>query len=377
MADPERLDELRRRDGAADERWSFALRLALLLAGLAVAAIVLFLLVDLLILVFAAILVALMLGAIADLVRHVLPVGRTPATAIAIVLVVALIGVFLWALGSQLRAQTADLIGRVPELYASAQQYVGVEEVEDWLSERLQGFTDYLPHIAGFTATALATMAYALLVLTAGVYLALRPDYYRNGLLLLFPPRVRERAGETLDLTARALRLWLLGQLVAMLFVGILVTLGLWILGVPQALVLGLIAGVFEFLPFIGPFLGAAPAVGLALAEDPSLALWVVGLFVVIQQIESNVITPLVQQRAVKLPAAVTVFTIVAFAILFGPIGAFLAAPLTVVCFVFVTKLWVRDSLGEPVPIPGEPDDDAAAKPVKPRRRRQTRTKVR
>jgi predicted PurR-regulated permease PerM len=151
-----------------------------------------------------------------------------------------------------------------------------------------------------------------------------------------------------------ALRLWLRGQLIAMVVVGLLTGIGLWLLGLRSALVLGLLAGLLEFVPFLGPFLAAVPAILLALAVSPDLALWVLLLYVGVQQIEGYVLTPMVQQYAVELPGVILLFSLIGFGILFGMLGVILAAPLTVVCYVLVKRLYVIEALHTPTPIPGE-----------------------
>jgi predicted PurR-regulated permease PerM len=152
----------------------------------------------------------------------------------------------------------------------------------------------------------------------------------------------------------RALRLWLLGQLLAMFLVGAMIALGLWALGVPSALALGFIAGMLEFVPFLGPIIAALPGVAVGLGEGMETAVWVMALYFIVQQGEGYFIIPLVQQGTVALPPALTLFAIVAFGLLFGPLGILFATPLTVVAFVVVKKLWVRDTLHEETELPGE-----------------------
>jgi len=193
-----------------------------------------------------------------------------------------------------------------------------------------------------------------LLVLVGGIYLAAQPRLYRGGLVKLVPPGGRERVEQALDDSWRALRLWLLGRLVSMLFIGTLTGVGLWLLGIPGALALGIVAFILEFVPFIGPIIAAVPAILLALAFEPVKALWVAALYLGIQQLEGNVIEPLVQQRAVDLPPALLLFSIVAGAVVFGPAGVVFAAPLTVVLFVMVKRLYVRDALHTQTHMPGE-----------------------
>ena len=141
-----------------------------------------------------------------------------------------------------------------------------------------------------------------------------------------------------------------------MVVVGLLTGIGLWALGMPSALTLGLMAGVLEFIPFAGPILSAVPAVLLALAVSPDLALWVLLLYFAVQQFEGYVLTPLVQQYAVDLPGVVLLFSLLAFGALFGTLGVILAAPLTVVTYVLIKRLYVIETLHTPTPIPGEKD---------------------
>ena len=107
-------------------------------------------------------------------------------------------------------------------------------------------------------------------------------------------------------------------------------------------------------MPLIGPIVAAIPALLIALAAGWETALWTLLLYFAVQQVESNVITPIVQSQTVKLPPAVTVFAVVAFGLLFGWVGGLFATPLAVVVFVAIKKLWVRDTLGEPMRLPGE-----------------------
>ena len=143
----------------------------------------------------------------------------------------------------------------------------------------------------------------------------------------------------------RALRLWLKGQAIAMVVVGLLTGIGLWALGMPSAFALGLLAGVLEFIPFAGPIIAAVPAILLALAVSPELALWVMLLYFAVQQFEGNLLTPLVQQYAVDLPGVVLLFSLIGFGTLFGTLGVILAAPLAVVTMVLVKRLYVIETL--------------------------------
>jgi predicted PurR-regulated permease PerM len=195
-----------------------------------------------------------------------------------------------------------------------------------------------------------------VLVVIAGVFLASEPRLYRRGFLKLFPEDRHEAMAHAFDNTARALHLWLLGQLASMLIIGAFTWLGLWLVGVPSALMLGVIAGLAEFVPLLGPIFSAVPGLLLALLISPETALWALVVYVGIQQIESNLITPLVERRAVSLPPVVTLFGVLAMGVTFGFLGLLLSAPLTVVTYVLIKQLYVRDTLGQPTQVPGEKD---------------------
>ena len=125
---------------------------------------------------------------------------------------------------------------------------------------------------------------------------------------------------------------------------------GMWILGIPVALALGIIAGITNVIPYIGPFLGGTPAVLFALTQGPREALYVLILFIVIQQLEGNVIMPLIQRRAAGLPPVMTIFGVIGFGVLFGLPGVLVAAPLMVVAMVLVQRLYIEDVLGDELP---------------------------
>ena len=171
---------------------------------------------------------------------------------------------------------------------------------------------------------------------------------------MLLPPAHHARALDALEVTGAALSRWFLGQLATMLLVGVASGAAFWLIGLPSPLALGVIAGATNIVPFVGPILGAIPALVFATVIDLQTALWTLGAVFVIQQLEGNVITPMIQRQAVSLPPALVLFAIVVFGVTFGWLGVFLAVPLSVALSVLVKKLWVRQTLGEPTQVPGE-----------------------
>jgi predicted PurR-regulated permease PerM len=186
-----------------------------------------------------------------------------------------------------------------------------------------------------------------VIVLFTGLYLAAHPQPYIRGVMRMFPLARRQRIGEVLYACGYTLRWWLFGQLLAMGLVGLVMGVGLAIIGVPMAFALGVVAGLFEFIPTIGPVLGLLPALVLGLTNGGTTALWVLALYSVVQALESYLLTPLVQQRVVHLPPVVTIIGQVFFGWTVGPLGLLIAVPLIAVVMVVVQMLYVEDFLGD------------------------------
>ena len=334
-------------------------RRVLIVASIVVLSLLAWSLVDVLLLILGAVLVAVLLRALADPIARRTPLSDGWALATVALALVAAVGLAAWLFGAEVRAQVAELADRLPEAWRSFEQRLGATDLGERLISRAQDAApdagSVVSGLAGVVTSFVGGLADLLLIVFGGLYLAAQPGLYRRGVLLLLPAgRSRERIAGTLDASGAALRLWLLGQLVAMAFLFVLTGLGLWAIGVPAALALALLAGLAQFVPLIGPIVAAIPALLIALSEGLQIALWTLLLYVAIQQVESNLITPLVQRQAVSLPPAVTLFAVVAFGLLFGPLGVLLATPLAVIVLVAVTKLWVRDVLGELTVLPGD-----------------------
>lgn len=186
----------------------------------------------------------------------------------------------------------------------------------------------------------------AFLVLFVTVFLAVEPNLYKDAIVSMFPVRLRSRASQVLEACARGLWRWLLGQAFAMLLIGTLTTLGLYLVGMEFALTLGIMAGLLQFIPYIGPYLSAVPAVLVAVTVSPQLVISVIVLYFVIQVVESNFITPFVLQKNADLPPAFTLLSTVVFGVLFGPIGVIVATPLAVLLLVLYQELYQRGVLG-------------------------------
>jgi predicted PurR-regulated permease PerM len=173
------------------------------------------------------------------------------------------------------------------------------------------------------------------------VYLVVHPTMMVDGFVSLFPAGRRERVRDVLGKMYQAVRKWFLGQLSAMVIIGALTTIALYIIGIPYAFFIGALSGILAFIPLIGTFISLIPQVILALAVDPVLVVWVLLSSIAIHQIEAHVIHPVVMSRAVTLHPVVVVSAILIMGTLFHVIGLLLAVPLVAALSVLVRELWI------------------------------------
>ena len=336
-------------------------RRVLIVLGLAAVFFLIWQLRVLLLMLFGAIVIASIFRAVSDMICKYTRAPSSVAIGLSILLVLGSVGALVALFGNHVAQQVQSLRETLPAAWRALEARIG----NIGLSEQLDRLVSTITTpggsgLSGFGRTLISIgsgIADLLVVIFAGIYLATQPNFYRVGAIKLVPPARRKIAAEAMLESERALRLWLKGQAIAMVVVGLLTGFGLWLLGMPSALTLGLLAGALEFIPFAGPIISAIPAVLLAAAVSPDLALWVTLLYLAIQQFEGNVLSPMIQQYAVDLPGAVLLFSLIGFGSLFGTLGVILAAPLAVVMMVLVKRLYIIETLDTPTPIPGETKD--------------------
>lgn len=331
-------------------------RRVLFVAGVALGALVLWRIYEILLLVFAAALLATVLRALADLISRYTRLPDAVAYGLAIAVTLGLFAGAVWIFGAQASAQVNALAERLPQAIASLREWMDGQAWLRPIAENVdpQGSAGGIAlRLGGFALTGFDVVAGLVLILFGALYFGAQPALYRRGLVLLFPPRLHQQLCEALELAAYAMRRWLLGQLVDMALVGVLTGVGLWAIGTPSPLALGVLSGLASFVPYVGPIAAGALAVLVAAAQSLELGLWTAALYIGVQQVEGHLIMPFVQRWTIALPPALGVFAVVAMGYLLGPLGVILATPLTVVLFVLAKKLYLHDTLGEQVAIKG------------------------
>lgn len=313
------------------------------------------------VLLFGAVLIATIIRAVAGPLKKHLRLPDAIAVAIAVILIVGLVGSTVWMISSQITSQTEQMSEAMPKAVATIDEWLGgfgmQHPVQSWLGHFKSDNSVIVAHFEGWLSSLTLVVTSMLIVVFGGIFLAAQPRFYGVGAIKLIPPERRALIAEAGADSAVALRLWLKGQIVAMVAIGVLTYVGFLIIGIPSALVLSIIAGLLEFVPYAGAVASAIPAVMVALVQGPEYAVWTVVMYVVVHHLEAYVLQPVVQQWAVEVPAVIMLFSLLAFGLLFGFIGILFAAPLAVVSYVLVKRLYVVEALDTPTPIPGEKKD--------------------
>jgi predicted PurR-regulated permease PerM len=234
-------------------------------------------------------------------------------------------------LSERIPGQTGDDVGILTRL---------TQQLPDFISQLFGNFY-------GLFTNSIEIILSLLLILVVTIMLLASPGSYRRAFLLVFPRFYRRRVDNILAECEIALTGWLIGILFNMTVIGVFSGLGLWLLGVPLPLANASLAGLLTFIPNLGPTLSVIPPTALALLDAPWKALAVVGLYVLIQQVESNILTPLVMRHQVSLLPAVTLLSQLAFSIFFGFMGLLLALPLLVVAQVCLKEVLVEDVMND------------------------------
>ncbi len=338
---------------------------------------------------------------------------RVPRGLGAILIVLAFIGALV-GLG---RATAPSITGQMRELKTQLPQ--AIRRIQEWAQERQQGVTEVLQQVApdaagapqdgkperggepsqkereapadqrdearsdtksppslgegladqiggvgrylfGFFSSTLAALGGLILILFVAIFVAVDARTYHAGLMHLFPHRMRPRAGEVLSATATMLRRWLFTQFIAMLVVGALTSVVLLLLDVKAALGLGIIAGVLEFIPIAGPILAAVPGIAMSFLDGPEKAVYVTLAYIAIQQVEANLVTPLLMKRGLEIPPVLTITAQGALSLVFGFVGLLVAVPLLAATIVPIKMLYVQDVVGDEVKLPGQSTDSTS-----------------
>jgi predicted PurR-regulated permease PerM len=329
-----------------------------------------------LLLAFGAIVFSTVIRSVGDGLARITKLRGRWAVLAAVLLLAAGIGALFWLFGLRIADEFTQLQQALPQGVQSIRKWAGtlphggaiVSAVDDALQ------SDGIAKFAAAARIATAALTTAVVMAFAAIYFAIDPGLYRRGVLSLVPLAKREQVARAVDRAGEALTKWVRAQLVLMLAVGTLTGVGLAVVGVPLAFSLALIIGLFEFIPLLGPILGAVPGILLAFTKGPDAALYALLVYVGVQQFENNLMTPLVQRWAVQLPPALALFAAIAGGLTFGLLGVVFATPLAVVVMVLLQELYVKDTLERGGAAPARPRGRHRRRPPEAGREVQTQT---
>lgn len=281
----------------------------------------------------------------------------------------------------QAREFAQSLPGLVSEVQALLEGFQSASGIDLGLQlgpadifDRIRGFVsgDVFSVVADLGGSLANGISLAFVALIATIYLVMNPRPLIQGFVSFFPAGWRPETREILVKMYHAVQKWFLGQLTSMTIIGVFSAIALSIIGIPFAVLLGLVSGLISFVPFIGPVISVIPPTLLGItSDDPLNAVWVILVYLAIQTVESNLIQPIVMSQAVSLHPAVVVFGLLVMGTLFGFVGLLLAVPLVAALHVLVQELWVdrMDHIGT------DPDPPPKREPHKPPRKRMQKVR--
>lgn len=330
---------------------------AVKLALIGIGVVLVWQLLDVLLLLFLAVLIAVILRGISDALAS--RFGSSPRLMLALVtiaLTLVTAAAAYW-IGPALAGQATDFLHRLTSQLDSLRSEYGNSPIFQALTSHLKSSNGLEQHVGSY-AFNIASLTFSALgslfgVVVMSLYLAEAPEMYLNGAIRLMPPAHRPLTRAVLQEMAHDLRRWMLGQFIDMLTVGGLSAIGLYFLGVPVPFALAVLAGLLTIVPYFGALAAGIPGVLVALTQSWMAAVWVVLIFVGCHTIEGYVVAPLVQHRLVQMPPAVVIGALVVASALFGPVGIILGTPLAVVTLVLVRRVYLEHMLGdriEPTP---------------------------
>lgn len=304
---------------------------------------------DVLLVIFAGFLFAVFLRALSEVVERYTGLGKTWSLVVVVLGLTVLAVASGWFLVPKLVSQIQDLRHQLPESLSKLRKQFGDSDLGEWVLQREPFFEKMVPEpssimsgTTGALSSAIGTAGIALMIFYTGLMLAAQREIYIQGMLQFLPSSKREQADHVFTAMGRTLKWWLAAKVVSMIFVGVATWLGLIVLNIQLAVSLSALAAVLTFIPNFGPIISATPAVLLGLMQSPMTAVWVIVLFIVVQLLESYIVTPAIQYRALSMPPVLVVAAQLMGGVWFGILGLALATPLLAAAMVLVQELYLR-----------------------------------
>jgi predicted PurR-regulated permease PerM len=322
--------------------------------------------------VFAGALIGVLLNALARFTARRTRAPRWLALAAVGLAIVGLLTLFWWWMGSSLSEQFQGVASRALEAWVSVREWL---EQSSWGRRLISEAREYSPssevagRVGGLVTSTLGALGTTLLIVFFAVYFAATPRLYIEGALHLFPTERRDHVRHALFEIGHGLESWLVGRFLSMAIVGVGTAIGLWIAGVPMPIGLALIAGIFSFVPNVGPILAAISGLLVAATVGPMTVVWALVVYLAVQAVDNYLATPLIDQRVVSLPPALLLAFQLLMGLAAGVIGLFMATPIAVALIIAIQIFYVRDVLGDRISLLGRDSSDTESSGAEPETR--------
>ena len=300
---------------------------------------------NVLLLVLAGVLIAVFFKGFAGLIQSKTGWKEGISTVLSVVITLVVLVLMFWLMGAKIQQQAAQLSDTLPKTIDKAKDWIDDSPLGQKVVERLSSSDNTNKAqsiIQTFFTSTFGVLGDIYVVLFLGLFLTASPHVYTKGIVKLVPAAGRPKAEDLLRKLGQNLKKWLKGKLFSMFIVFVLTAIGLAIIGVPMWLVLALIAGLISFIPNFGPMIALVLAALVGLMQSPSTALWIAGLYILVQILESNLITPMVQQKLISVPPALLLFGQMVMGVLTGGWGLLLATPVFLIVMILVQELYIK-----------------------------------
>lgn len=319
--------------------------------------------INILLLIFAGILLGIIFRSLRDFIHQKLRLPSLLSLGLVVVIFLSLFVGIGSLLGPTLYKQADKFYSELPKTWDLTRKKIsrfgwGRElarenpNLRDFFEDETDGTGedyDMTKSILGLLSGTATVAAALFLILVIAIYIGAEPKLYTEGFIRLFPLERRGQVLDIMDEISITVQWWLVGQICSMFILGILTSLGLWLLGVPYAVLLGSITAFMTFIPNLGPIIAAIPTLSVALTTGVDTAIYTAIFFVVLQCIEGYFITPMIHRRAISVPPVLIITIQFLLYYMVGFLGVLLAMPLMGCVMVLVKKLYIEDILGDPL----------------------------
>jgi len=342
MADDKKTTEIIKKELTYVQKVWHTVAIIALLVGVILIARVAF---NVLLMALAGSLIAVYFHGLGDIIQRRTRLQRKWAMLISIVASFVILGMLLWFMGTKIQVQIAELSNTLPHTVSTAKAKIAEnpigQKVLDYVSSTNSDKT--MATVQAFFSTGFGVLGDMYIILLLGVFFTASPSLYKNGILLLIPKKRKEQGKHIMDRISLSLKGWLKGMMISIVLITVMITAALSIMGIPVAMVLGLITGILELVPNIGSLVAMIPGVLLALTIGTNTAIIVALIYIISQTIVANIVTPLIQKKIINLPPALTLISQLVMGTLSGALGIILAVPLLAIIIILIDELYVKE----------------------------------